>query len=171
MKTLNNQSTMSIQYNNQVIEKLNEIIKPKTKYNGSQLKKILESVYFEILPLNVAKSQKVRVSYLLENKIVKRSLGSVYTKFISDTTPNSNSYQVFGQGNGLIKPELVIINRLVSINNITSFYFDLIEAYQNGDIRVKTDDYLDALRELSILNNIIPKPKIEDLPNISFSLG
>ena len=171
MKTLNNPSTLSIQYNNQVIERLNEVIQPKTKYTGKQLKAILESVYFEILPLNVAKNQWIRVSYLLDNNIVKRSNGVMYTKYKPAAESNSGSFQVFGQGNGLIKPELVIIDRTPKISNITSLYFDLIEAYQNGDVRVKTSDYLDALRELTILNDVIPKPNLNDLPPISFTLG
>lgn len=173
MKTSNSQSLPVHQYNEVIVRHLDTLIQPKTKYTGKQLKDILEATYFRILPLNIAKQQRVSINYLLANDIVKRSNGHYYTKFKKD----SNGLfvvldNVAKVDKHLPKFEVILVNRNTpTIKSITELYFDLIEAYQNGDIRVKTTDYLDALRELTILNEVIPKPNLNDLPPISFTLG
>lgn len=173
MKTLNNQSTALNQYNEVITRHLDTLIQPKVKYTSKQLKDILEATYFRILPLGIAKQQRVSVNYLLTNNLVKRSNGQHYTKVKKDSDGLFEVLQnVADTDKDIAKSEYILIDRNTpTIKSITELYFDLIEAYQNGDIRVKTSDYLDALREVSILNNIIPKPNLNDLPNISFSLG
>ena len=176
MKTLNNQSTALNQYNEVIIRHLDTLIQPKVKYTSKQLKDILEATYFRILPLKIAKQQRVSVNYLLENLIVKRSNGNHYTKVRMANEASNKTYEVL-EGIAqtdihISKNEVITIDRSTpTIKSITELYFDLLEAYQNGDIRVKTSDYLEALRELSILNNIIPAPQESQITDISFSLG
>ena len=176
MKTLNNPSTALNQYNDKILQRLDILIQPKIKYSPDQLKRMLEATYFRILPISLAKNQKVSLTYLLNNNIIKRSNQNYYTKVVLDNTQSDKAFAVSNEiievDKTLVKDETIRINRNTpTIKSITELYFDLIEAYQNGDVRVKTSDYLDALRELSILNDVIPKPDLNDLPPISFTLG
>ena len=176
MKTSNNQSTQLVKYNDKILQRLDILIQPKIKYSPEQLKGMLEATYFRILPLSLAKNQKVSLTYLLDNNIIKRSNQNYYTKVVQDNKQSDKAFEVSNEiievNKALVKDEIVLIDRNTpTINSITELYFDLLEAYQNGDIRVKTSDYLDALRELSILNNIIPAPQESQTTEISFSLG
>lgn len=176
MKTSNNQSTVLNQYNEVIIRHLDTLIQPKIKYTSQQLKDMLEATFYRILPLGIAKQQKVSVNYFLENLIVKRSNGNYYTKVITTNESGNVTYtkltDIVYADNNISRGVIITIDRNTpTINSITELYFDLLEAYQNGDIRVKTSDYLEALRELSILNNIIPAPQESQITDISFSLG
>lgn len=52
----------------------------------------------------------------------------------------------------LIDP--IVIQRDVTVDRITEYYYDLVEAFKNGDPRVKATDYIKALTEIGRINKL-----------------
>lgn len=68
--------------------------------------------------------------------------------------------------------EPIIIQRDVTIDKITEYYYDLVESFKNGDPRVKATDYIKALSEIARLNNLYSQDTNTNKPTtISFTLG
>ena len=68
--------------------------------------------------------------------------------------------------------EPIIIQRDVTIDKITEYYYDLVESFKNGDPRIKATDYIKALSEIARLNNLYSQDTNTNKPTtISFTLG
>lgn len=96
-----------------------------------------------------------------KSKSTNQSLNQ--TSMFSDDDPlTDNDLQV----------EPIIIQRDVTIDKITEYYYDLVEAFKNGDPRIKATDYIKALSEIAKLNNLYVQDTNTDKPTtISFTLG
>jgi hypothetical protein len=67
--------------------------------------------------------------------------------------------------------EPVVIQRDVTIDKLTEYYYDLVEAFKNGDTRVKSADYIRALMEIGKINKLYDTKEEVSNTTISFTLG
>jgi hypothetical protein len=70
--------------------------------------------------------------------------------------------------------EQVIIQRDVTIDKLTEYYYDLVEAFKNGDPRIKATDYIKALSEIGRINKLYESKESDESKSattISFTLG
>ena len=161
-------------YLSQIKDRLEQLIQPKTKYKTAELRDILESVYFEVLPLKLAKRQKIALPFLLNNRLVVRSNGNFVKpkqavmsnafkctdnidedgSAVSDDAVTIRNTKQVEEIKQVMLEEVVICRNPPTIKSISDLLFDLIEAFQNGDIRVKAVDYLAAIKELALLNGV-----------------
>lgn len=69
----------------------------------------------------------------------------------------------------LIDP--IVIQRDVTVDRITEYYYDLVEAFKNGDPRIKATDYIKALTEIGRINKLYEVQSAPTETNITFTLG
>jgi hypothetical protein len=68
--------------------------------------------------------------------------------------------------------EPIIIQRDVTIDKLTEYYYDLVEAFKNQDPRVKATDYIKALTEIGKINKLYESKEESNIATtISFTLG
>lgn len=67
--------------------------------------------------------------------------------------------------------EPVVIQRDVTIDRLTEYYYDLVEMFKNGDGRVKATDCIKALSEIGRINKLYDIQQAPVETNISFTLG
>lgn len=67
--------------------------------------------------------------------------------------------------------ELIVIQRDITVDKLTEYYYDLVEAFKNGDPRIKATDYIKALSEIGRINKLYEVQSAPTETNITFTLG